>query len=295
MLQELEERATRIIEGNDDDITVALPNLSIFRQRAGSVFSGTVYHPLFCVVLRGRKEFEVEERTVSLKAGDAFVISHDMPIASKITDATAEAPYLATILSLDLAILRNLFDEVGPAFAEDPNAKFLAAGEMHADWADPLYRYLGLVGHPLKAEVLGPLVLKEIHFQLLMSSMGGMLRNLLFVDSHASRIAKAIQHIRERFREPLAVAELTSLANMSASSFHESFKSVTGTTPMRYQKDLRLIEARNLLMSGARSVSAAGLEVGYESPSHFSRDYVRKHGCSPKHHLPRAKGTAARG
>lgn len=289
MLQELETRATRIIEGKKEDITRVLPNLSIFRQQQESAFSGTVYHPLFCVILRGRKEFQLEEKSVSLTAGEAFVISHDMPIASKITTANSGAPYLATILSLDLGILRSLYDQVGAAFTEDVDARFLSTGPLQSNWVDPLCRYLDVAGKPLNEDVIGPLILKEIHFQLLMSPMGNMLRNLLFVDSHASRVAKAIQYIRERFREPLATTDLANVASMSTSSFHASFKSVTGTSPLQYQKDLRLIEARDLLTSGGWSVSAAGLEVGYESPSHFSRDYARKHGCSPKHHLAKAR------
>lgn len=150
-------------------------------------------------------------------------------------------------------------------------------------------RYLELMDAPLDAQVLGPMIVREIHFRLLMSPIGGMLRNLLSVDSHASRIAKAIIRIRNKFREPLVVAELAEIAGMSPSSFHEHFKSVTGTTPLQYQKDLRMIEAREILMRGACSVSIAGFEVGYESPTHFSRDYSRKFGCSPKHHLAQAK------
>ena len=132
------------------------------------------------------------------------------------------------------------------------------------------------------------MILKEIHFRLLLSPIGGMLRNLLSVDSHASRISKSIQLIRASFKDPLKVPELAQAAGMSPSSFHEHFKSVTGTTPLQYQKDLRMIEARTLLSNGISSVSAAGFEVGYESPTHFSRDYSRKFGCSPKNHLARA-------
>ena len=149
-------------------------------------------------------------------------------------------------------------------------------------------RYLDLMDKPLDAQVLGPMILKELHFRLLLSPIGGMLRNLLSVDSHASRIAKSIQQIRVRFREPLVVGALARVAGMSPSSFHHHFKSVTGTTPLQYQKDLRMIEARTLLERGVPSVSFAGFEVGYESATQFSRDYSRKFGCSPKHHLTRS-------
>jgi transcriptional regulator GlxA family with amidase domain len=108
-----------------------------------------------------------------------------------------------------------------------------------------------------------------------------MLRNLLVADSHASRVAKAIQRVRAEFRSPLGVSDLAKTAGMSASSFHEHFKSVTGTTPLQYQKDLRLIEARALLVDRNHSVSEAAYAVGYESPTHFSRDYSRKFGRPP--------------
>ena len=132
------------------------------------------------------------------------------------------------------------------------------------------------------------MILKEIHYRLLLSPIGGMLRNLLSVDSHVSRIAKSIQWIRAKLREPLVVGELAQVAGMSQSSFHEHFKSVTGTTPLQYQKDLRMIGARTLVERGVPSVSFAGFQVGYESAAQFSRDYSRKFGCSPKQHHARA-------
>lgn len=208
-----------------------------------------------------------------------------MPVSSKITQASPNAPYLALILELDLGTIRSLYEQVGEAVSEVAGARSLSASVAQSAWTEPLGRYLGLMDKPLEANVICPLILKEIHFQLLMSPIGGMLRNLLSVDSHASRVAKAIVRIRAKFREPLIVAVLAQLAGMSPSSFHEHFKSVTGTSPLQYQKDLRMIEARDLLLDGRRSVSATGFEVGYESPTHFSRDYSRKFGCSPRNHL----------
>jgi transcriptional regulator GlxA family with amidase domain len=129
--------------------------------------------------------------------------------------------------------------------------------------------------------VLGPSTLREIHYRLLLSPVGGMLRNLLVADSHASRVAKAIRRLRSEYRVPLKVPDLAKAAGMSASSFHEHFKAVTGTTPLQYQKDLRLIEAHALLTAMSHTVSEAAYEVGYESPNHFSRDYNRKFGLPP--------------
>lgn len=264
-----------------------LPAAHIFRRTEVTTFEAVVYNPVICLILQGRKEMNVGHQFVSLAEGDALLVSHDLPVTSRITEASPMAPYLALIISLDLGILRSLYEQVGEAVSDDHHAMSLAASAVEPAWIDPIVRYLELMGAPLDAQVLGPMILKEIHFRLLLSPIGGMLRNLLAVDSHASRIAKSIQQIRTSFREPLVVSDLAQVVGMSASSFHEHFKSVTGTSPLQYQKDLRMIEARALLERGVTSVSAAGFQVGYESPTHFSRDYSRKFGCSPKHHLAR--------
>ncbi|RLJ59486.1 AraC family transcriptional regulator [Litoreibacter meonggei] len=265
-----------------------LPAAHIFQREDVTAFEAVVYNPVICLILQGRKEMNIGDQLVSLAEGDALLVSHDLPVTSKITQASSDAPYRALILSLDLGILRSLYEQVGETVSDTQGAKSLSASVADPAWVGPIVRYLELMDAPLDIQVLGPMILKEIHYRLLLSPIGGMLRNLLSVDSHASRIAKSIQQIRTSFREPLAVGELAEVAGMSPSSFHEHFKSVTGTTPLQYQKDLRMIEARALLERGVPSVSVAGFEVGYESSTHFSRDYSRKFGCSPKHHLARA-------
>lgn len=278
------ELAARTAAGSDR----ILPAAHIFQRDQVRAFEAVVYNPVICLILQGKKEMNVGDRFVSLAEGDALLVSHDLPVMSKVTEASPETPYRALIFSMDLGILRSLYEQVGEAVSDKHHANSLSASVADPAWIGPMVRYLELMDAPLDAQVLGPMILKEIHFRLLLSPIGGMLRNLLSVDSHASRISKSIQKIRASFREPLVVAELAQLAGMSPSSFHEHFKSVTGTTPLQYQKDLRMIEARALLSRGVPSVSVAGFEVGYESPTHFSRDYSRKFGCSPKHHLARA-------
>ncbi|PXW66417.1 AraC family transcriptional regulator [Loktanella sp. PT4BL] len=265
-----------------------LPAAHMFQREHVTSFEAVVYNPVICLILQGRKEMNVGNRMVFLAEGDALLVSHDLPVTFKITEASPDAPYRALILSLDLGILRSLYEQVGESVSDVHEAKSLSASVADPAWVNPILRYLELMDSPLDAQVLGPMILKEIHYRLLLSPIGGMLRNLLSVDSHASRIAKSIHRIRTNFREPLVVGELAEVAGMSQSSFHEHFKSVTGTSPLQYQKDLRMIEARALLERGVPSVSVAGFEVGYESPTHFSRDYSRKFGCSPKHHLARA-------
>ncbi|SHH75286.1 AraC family transcriptional regulator [Cognatishimia maritima] len=270
------------------EMRAILPAAHIFQRNETSTFEAVVYNPVICLILQGKKEMRVGDQVIGLSEGTALLVSHDLPVTSKITEASPENPYLALILSIDLGILRSLYEQVGDALTDTQLAKSLSVSEADPAWLDPMARYIGLMDTLLDAQVLGPMILKEIHFRLLMSPIGGMLRNLLAVDSHASRISKSIQRIRTDFRRPLVVGELAQVAGMSQSSFHEHFKSVTGTTPLQYQKDLRMIEARALLERGVPSVSVAGFEVGYESPTHFSRDYSRKFGCSPRNHLARA-------
>ena len=265
-----------------------LPAAHIFQREESTAGEAVGYNPVIGRSRQGRKEMNVGQQCVSLAQGDALLVSHDLPVTSKITVASPDIPYRALILSLDLGILRSLYEQVGEAVSDVHDAKSLSASTADPAWVGPIVRYLELMDAPLDVQVLGPMILKEIHYRLLLSPIGGMLRNLLSVDSHASRIARSIQQIRTSFREPLVVGELAEVAGMSQSSFHEHFKSVTGTSPLQYQKDLRMIEARALLERGVPSVSVAGFEVGYESPTHFSRDYSRKFGCSPKHHLARA-------
>ncbi|MCP5088389.1 MAG: AraC family transcriptional regulator [Rhodobacteraceae bacterium] len=258
-----------------------LPGLSVFRRDDVSDIEAVIYNPVICLILQGTKVTAIGDQIVELKPGDALLVSHDLPVISRITKASAKEPYLALILSLDLGLVRSLYDQIADAPVADAAARSLAAGPADPGWLAPLVRYFELIENPLDAKVLGPSTLREIHYRLLLSPIGKMLRNLIVTDSHASRVAKAIQKVRAEFRSPLGISDLASAAGMSASSFHTHFKSVTGTTPLQYQKDLRLIEARALLVDRNNTVSEAAYAVGYESPTHFSRDYSRKFGLPP--------------
>ena len=258
-----------------------LPGLSIYRRDSICEIDALVYEPAICLILQGSKVTSIGDQTVELRSGDALLVSHDLPVISRITNASVQEPYLALILSLDLGLIRSLYDQVVHTPALDAHARSLSAGPADPAWLAPLVRYFELMDNPLDAKVLGPSVLREIHYRLLLSPIGRMLRNLLVADSHASRVARAIQRVRAEFRSPLSVRDLAKTAGMSASSFHTHFKSITGTTPLQYQKDLRLIEARALLVDGTHTVSEAAYAVGYESPTHFSRDYSKKFGLPP--------------
>lgn len=258
-----------------------MPGLSVLWRTAPSAIEAWIYEPVLCLILQGSKVTSIGDQVVKLGPGDALVVSHDLPIMSRITKASMQEPYLAVILSLDVQLLRSLYDPVAQAPMHQASVRSMSAGPADAAWLEPLVRYFELSGSPADAKALGPSTLREIYYRILLSPRGAMLRWLLVAGSHASRIAKAIHRLRSEYRQPLKIPDLAKTAGMSASSFHGHFKAVTGTTPLQYQKDLRLIEAHALLHTMDHAVSEAAYAVGYESPSHFSRDYSRKFGVPP--------------
>ncbi len=264
----------------------ALPNLTVLQTTEVSEFDAVVYKPVVCLVLQGAKVTTIGDQSVTLRAGSALIVSHDLPVETKIVSASEAEPYLALIVSLELGVLRSLYEQIGSVSDELTSLRSLSSGPAAPAVIETIGRYLALMTSSLEAEVLGPSILREIHFRLLMSPIGGMLRSLLSIDSHASRVARAIVQIRRDFRKSLSIPDLAQLAGMSQSSFHGHFKQVTGTTPLQYQKDLRMIAARDLLRTGRHSVASAGFDVGYESPTHFSRDYQRKFGTAPSKERP---------
>lgn len=284
-IQELAAQVDQFINANGgagQAIMPGLPGLMVLKHTRPTTFEATVYDPVVCLILQGRKETVVGNRAVNFGPGESLIVSHDVPVISRVTRASRQSPYLAMILTLDLGIIRGLYDQVGETDLQIGQGRSLDVNKTAPELISALGRYMALVHQPVEAKVMAPLILKEIHFRLLIAPHGTMLRNLLWRDSHACRISRAIARIRRDFRSPLAVADLASTAGMSASSFHEHFKSITGTTPRQYQKDLRLMDARRLLADGSHTVSAAAFEVGYESPTQFSREYSRKFGAPPK-------------
>jgi AraC-like DNA-binding protein len=257
-----------------------------FCSESRSEFEAMFYEPVMCVVLQGAKEAHLEDRTVRYSAGMSLIVSHALPVNAGVIDASPERPYVSLALKIDLATVRSLYDEIGPAGGQDRAAHSMSVAGGDAPLIDAMGRLFRLAQDPVEVQALAPLVLREIHFRLLRARHGGMLRQLLLHESPASRISKAIALIRNRFTTPLTVGELAAAAGMSQSTFHEHFKTVTSTTPLQYQKELRLMEARRLLLGGGKSVAACAYDVGYESPTQFSREYARKFGVPPSDEKP---------
>jgi AraC-like DNA-binding protein len=287
--EELVERASRRVSsaGNGHLRAVQpMDGLVLLRQDSPSSSEASLYEPVLCLILHGRKQVSIGSQTLSFGPGECLLVSHDLPVRSRIT----KAPYLALVFEVDVAAIRKLYDEVAVAALDGERARAAETHRADLGLLDALRRYLALADAPADAKVLGPLVSKEIHYRLLVAPFGGMLRSLIRHDSNASAIARAIGHIRGDIRSPIAIPDLARRVGMSASSFHKHFKAITSTTPLQYQKELRLIEARRLLKAGGVSVTTAAFDVGYESPSQFSREYARKFGVSPSRDTAGAAG-----
>lgn len=262
-----------------------MPGTLLLRHVRPTQMDATMYEPVLCTILQGSKETTAGATQVNIRAGESLIVSHDVPVVSRITSARKGSPYLAVILSLDVTLLRSLYDEVGAENVGQRKPSAMSVHETDPHVADALSRYLALADNPVAARVLGPSILREIHFRLLVATHGVMLRRLLRHDSHESAIANAIAQLRRDYKAPLAVPELARHVGMSESSFYSHFKRITSTTPLQYHKQLRLLEARRLLAAGRPSIAEVAFEVGYESPSQFSRDYARRFGASPSTEL----------
>jgi AraC-like DNA-binding protein len=236
--------------------------------------------------LQGAKQLTDAGRTVTISKGHSVIVSIDLPIASRVVNASPREPYLTLALRIDMTLLREIASEIDLASAGGEPADFISLAEADQALVDAMERLFGLVGKPSAAGVLQPLTEREIHFWMLMANHGTMLRELVRADSHAARIARAVGAIRRDYTGRLRVDDLARMAGMSNSVFHDRFKAITGTTPLQFQKRLRLMEAKRLIASGEISVSAAAWRVGYESPTQFSREYARAWGRPPRTDLP---------
>ncbi len=260
--------------------------LTVMRVDRPTPIEATCYEPVICLILQGSKEIELGSRSVRAGRGHSIIVSHDLPIRSRIAEASVSRPYLVAVVRLDVGTLRGLADGIEDTSQASPGPVALEVSTASAEVVDTMRRLVALADTPADSDVLGPLVLKELHYRLLQADHSTMLRRLLRRDSQASRIAKAIARIRADLTEPLSIPELARVAAMSTSTFHQRFKQVTATTPLQYQKSLRLLEARRRIREDGGSVTETAFEVGYQSSTQFSREYHRTFGLSPREDRP---------
>jgi AraC-like DNA-binding protein len=210
-----------------------------------------------------------------------------VPTVSQITQASLAAPYLALVIDMDLAVVENLVVEMGfsPFIASAP----VCVDPTETEVIDSALRLMRLSDRPTSVPILQPALIRELHFWLLSGRHGGAIRALGVMDSHAQRISRAVSLIRDDFAQPLRVDHLAQVARMSISSFHEHFRAITSLSPLQFQKQLRLIEARRLMLSEGQMISNAAYAVGYESVPQFTREYGRMFGSPPARDIKAAK------
>lgn len=282
---ELADRIARNVPGDGLHESV-VPGLSLIQASTPSQPLPTVYHPSVCVVVQGRKRALLADEVFVYDPLHYLVVSMTLPISGQIVEATPERPYLCLRIDIAPALVNELLLQMGPstaASASTGRAVYLA--RTSASLLDAVLRLARLLDTPDEAAVLAPLALREIHYRVLTGELGQRLRELCEVDGPSQRVARAIELIKTRYAESLRIEELAAAAHMSASSLHQRFKAATAMTPLQFQKQLRLQEARRLMLMDGMEAAAASHHVGYESPSQFSREYRRLFGAPPRREI----------
>ena len=248
-----------------------------------------VTRPGFAIVAQGAKETIVGDRLFEYGEGDFIVTSVDLPICARIVRASANKPYLACGLTLEPAAIAALLLEAAGSDDASPAPCGYGVRRAPAELVDCAVRLLRLLDRPRDATVLRPLIEREILWRLLNGEQGGRVRQIGLADSRLAQVSHAIRHIRERYAQALSVDELAAVAAMSVSSFHRHFRAVTAMTPIQFQKQIRLQEARTRLLADASDVAAVGFAGGYDSASQFSREYSRMFGAPPGRDVARLR------
>lgn len=267
-----------------------IPRVAMVQGEIPEHLLAAVYEPMINLILQGSKSMTIADRTLSYDPATYFVMSIELPAVGQVHPASSGEPYLAVSLTLDPTVLATLLADLPkPIGHYDKEAGFSVAA-VTPDLMDAWVRLLRLMGRPEDIAALAPAYEREILYRVLQGPHGWMLRDIAVPDSAMARVSLAIQYIRRDFAKPIRVETLAQHAAMSVSAFHRHFKAVTALSPLQYQKRVRLLQARTLLVANAKSVTRAAFEVGYESATQFSRDYARVFGLPPSRDAARIVG-----
>lgn len=280
-LAHLIERWTHGLE--DIDCETAIPGLSLFRREKPT-------RPMVCLIeqsvvllVQGAKQMWVGGQAYPYDAGHFLITSLDLPANSEVIEATPEHPCLGLTMKLDLQIISELLTQERLLPPDTPSTHAgMSIASMTPLMLAPFKRLVELLDEPESIAVLAPLIQREICFRLLTGSQAHRLRQIASTGSQGHRIANAIDWLKENYRKPLRIEELASKVQMSPSSLHHHFRQLTRMSPLQYQKWLRLTEARRLMLNENMDAANSAFNVGYESPSQFSREYSRLFGAPPK-------------
>jgi len=270
----------------------AYPGLALVRFSDPMDLGCGQYRPSLTIAVQGAKRVHLGDEVYEYNQDHYLLSAFDLPVQARITLATPQVPYLCVALDLDARRIGELIDECDPppAAAEPAQQRGLGVGRMTADLLEPVLRLVRLLDSPADLRALGPLAEREILYRLLTGELGPRLRRIALASGPAQQVSRAIEWIKQRYDEPLRIDALAQAVNMSASSLHHHFKAVTAMSPLQYQKQLRLREARRLMLAEPLDAGAAAHRVGYESASQFSREYSRLYGLPPVRDVARLRG-----
>ena len=288
----LAERVARVVR--EDGSVEAPGGLSLLRYSSPTPKDHGVSSPAFCVIAQGSKEVLLGDDCYRYDADHYLVTAAALPTATRVTEASEERPYLGVVLGLDPALVGSVMVEAGqPAPREHAAVRAFEVSPLDAGLLDALVRLVGLLDAPAdEASFLRPLVTREIVFRLLKGEQGDRLRQIAVLGGHGHRIARALERLRDDFDRPLRIEEIAREVGMSVSGFHHHFRAVTAMSPLQFQKQLRLREARHLMLGEDLDAASAGHRVGYSDASQFTREYKRLFGEPPMRDVERLREAA---
>jgi AraC-like DNA-binding protein len=270
--------------------STAIPSLTLIRESIVTEPIARVNEPSFCIILQGEKEVLLGEDRFVYGPGHYIVASVDLPVTGQVSKASTESPYLALKLEFTLSQVLEVLHETDGPFVQGKNTKrAMFVSDVESSLLEAVVRLARLLEQPKHISVLAPLYKKEVIYWILQGPQSETLEQMALEGSNASRIREVIDHIMNHYEQPFRIEELAEIANMSVSSLHRHFKEVTAMSPIQFQKQLRLQEARRLLLAESFDIAEVAFRVGYESQSQFSREYSRMFGFSPRVDLNRIR------
>jgi AraC-like DNA-binding protein len=281
MKKQLDELRVLARKAENRRTETGIPRVAMVQGKIPEHLLAAVYDPMINLILQGSKTMSVGDRTLRYDPATYFVVSIDLPAVGAVHAAGSGEPYLAVSLTLDPTVLATLLADLPKPLGRYDHDPGFSVAAVTPELMDAWVRMLRLMESPDAIAALAPVYEREILFRVLQGPHGWMLREIATPDTAIARVNLAIQWIRRDFAEPIGVDSLAEKAAMSVSAFHRHFKAVTTLSPLQYQKRVRLLQARTLMIASAKSVTAAAFEVGYESATQFSRDYVRVFGLPP--------------
>lgn len=290
--KELAERIARALPR--DGTADPQPGLNLARFAGPTDLHHGFLEPCFCVIAQGAKTLTLGEEVFRYDPAHYMVATVGVPMTAQVVEASVDRPYLSLRLILDPAVVTSVMVESGLAYTrgEGGGVRALDVSSLDADLLDATVRLVRLLDRPGDYRALAPLVLREIVYRLLTGAQGGRMRHLARFGGQAHRMVRAVEKLRENFNKPLRIEAVARELGMSLSGFHAHFRAVTAMSPLQFQKQLRLQEARRLMLSENLDAAEAGYRVGYDDASHFSREYKRHFGEPPVRDVERLRELA---